>query len=61
MYTLLLLRGQDVLPHGYVYRLISTVASCLGILHFLPNRKLALINLTIVVQGQATWYHEASV
>ena len=60
MYTLLL-RCQDVFSHGYVYRLISAVASCLGILHFLPDRKLALINLTVVVQGQASWNHKASV
>ena len=60
MYTLLL-RCQDVFSHGYVYRLISTVASCLRILHFLPDRQLALIYLTIVVQGQPTGNQKASV
>ena len=66
MYALLLrLRSHDgvVMPREvrYVYGLVSTVASCLRILHLLPDRQLALIYLTVVVQGQPTRNQKASV
>ena len=64
MYALLLGSHDGVMvPREvrYVYGFVSTVASCLRILHFLPNRQLALIYLTVVVQGQPTGNQKASV
>ena len=44
-----------------IHRIVSNIAGSGNIHQFVPHRELAVIDIAVVVQGQAAWYREVAI